>query len=150
MAGTYSCKLAVCFRSDVFAERLSRYSTITSALPRTTVDWLKTRRQRMSPVCTDHQGHITAVSKPHVPYFAQRSRKPSHCLAFGISSAFPKNGSGGGPGGVESPRERALHTARERRYKKHSRARDKPSAYNRLTPSSVGRRISVAFHFMVG
>lgn len=74
-----------------------------------------------------------------VPYFAQRSRKPSHCLVFGMSRAFPKNGSGLGPGGVGSPRERARHATIERKYKKARRISDKPSAYNRLDLISAGR-----------
>ena len=69
----YSSSIGVTLRSEVFADRLSRYSKTTSELPRTTTRWPRTWKCILFPTAVGCHFKPT-VGEDDLPYLAESSR----------------------------------------------------------------------------
>ena len=113
---THSRRLCVCLRSEVFAERRSRYSKTVAALPSIMTYSLNILKHKTSPAGGRgiNPGLEYSDNIVDLPYFLHMSRRPSHGLTLGILRILPMNGRPLGPGGSGFPRDRTLHNNTER------------------------------------
>ena len=103
----YSSIIGVCARLEVFADRLSRYSNITSGLPSTIMDCPSTWRYTMSPSTSPVNPRFRSKARSCSPSCRLRSRYPTHCLDRGMLNMLPTMGRRFGLGGRGRPRVRA-------------------------------------------
>lgn len=114
---TYSSRATSGGLSEVFAERFSRSSVASCALPTTSICWFKIRRYTISPTGYKVRTGYWQAYVWHSPYFARMSRNPNQGLNAGISNQFPINSHPLGPGGKGRPQARAFHRTSECMYR---------------------------------